>query len=245
MTSVFGTDSAYYGLANDHLYLNITGNDIVKETKTCYSSLIQKGASDEDITAYTDKYNSRWNPSIFAAIQQYDSDCKNNFEKAFKPISKSVKSTTIYSVLSEIPTLSECLKYINASSYFDILNKSTTKKTFFAFENPGSDIASLFLQKYNYQVYAIREFLKANTLDYPVPPTQLVKRKVQLTTLSKSNPIYADGRGKQLVIYIPNSDFKHYSFGKQEITILIKGYIETDNGWLYILEAPIVPQIFI
>jgi len=245
MTSVFGTDSAYYGLANEHLYLNITDKDFVNQAKTCYSSLIKKGASDEDITAYTDKYNDRWNPSIFAAIQQYDIDCKNNFEKAVQPISKSVKSTTIYSVLSEISTLSECLKYINASSYFDILNNTTTKKTFFAFENNGSDIANLFLQKYNFQVYAIREFLKANTLDYPVPPNQLVKRKVQLTTLSKSNSLYADGRGKQLVIYIPNNDFKHYSFGKQEITILVKGYIETDNGWLYILEAPIVPQIFI
>lgn len=241
MTSMFGTDSAYYGLANEHLYLNLTSNDIVKETKTPYSSLIQKGASDEDITAYTEKYNSKWNPSIFAAIKQYDSDCKNNFEKVIIP----TKKTTIYSVLSDIPTLSDCLKYINASSYFDILNNTTTKKTFFAFENPGSEIANLFLQKYNFQVYAIREFLKANTLDYPVPPTQLVKRKVQLTTLSKSNSIYADGRGKQLVIYIPNSEFKHYSFGKQEITILVKGYIETDNGWLYILEAPIVPKIFI
>jgi hypothetical protein len=47
-----------------------------------------------------------------------------------------------------------------------------------------------------------------------------------------------------LYIYLI-TDFKHYSFGKQEITILVKGYIETDNGWLYILEAPIVPKIFI
>ena len=46
MTSVFGTDSAYYGIANDHLYLNLTSNDIVKQTNTCYSNLMQKGASD-------------------------------------------------------------------------------------------------------------------------------------------------------------------------------------------------------
>ena len=116
MTSVFGTDSSYSGLSNEHLYLNLTSNDIVKETNTCYSSLIQKGASDEDITSYTDKYNNRWNPSIFAAIKQYDSDCKNNFEKAIQPTTN--KTTTIYSVLSEISTLSECLNYINTSSLF-------------------------------------------------------------------------------------------------------------------------------
>jgi hypothetical protein len=244
MTSVFGTDSAYYGLANKHLYLYLT-DDVVKDTNTFYSSVITKGASDEDITAYTDKYNSKWNPSIFTAIKQYDNNCKNNFDK-LSPISKASRRTTIYSILSEIPTLSECLKFINSSSYFNILNDtSNTKKTFFAFENDGSNIANLFLQKYNFQVYAIREFLKANTLDYPVPPTQLVKRKVKLTTLSKSNSIYADGRGNQLVIYIPNNNFNYYSFSKQEITIMVKGYIETDNGWLYILEAPIIPQIFI
>jgi hypothetical protein len=44
-------------------------------------------------------------------------------------------------------------------------------------------LANLFLEKYNFQVYAIREFLKANTLDYPVPPNQLVKRKVTINNL--------------------------------------------------------------
>ena len=70
-------------------------------------------------------------------------------------------------------------------------------------------------------------------------------RKLKLSTLSKSNYIYADGRGDQLVIYIPNTSLNYYSFSPQEIAILVKGYVQTDNGWLYILEAPIIPQIFI
>jgi hypothetical protein len=31
----------------------------------------------------------------------------------------------------------------------------------------------------------------------------------------------------------------------QDIVLPVKGYVETDNGWLYILEAPIIPQIII
>ena len=173
MASVFGTDTSYYGLSNDHLYLNLTSADIVKETKTRYSTLVSKGASDEDITAYYPKYNDRWNPTIFAAIKDYVNDCKDNFEKAYVPTPKNSKKTTIYSVMKEIPTLSETVKYIDASSYNDVLSGGRANSTFFAFENSGSNIAKLFLEKYNFQVYAIREFLKANTIDCPIPPTQL------------------------------------------------------------------------
>ena len=242
MTSVFGTDSSYYGIANDHLYLNVT-DDYSREAKTCYSSLINHQASDEDITAYTQKYNSKWNPSIFKAIQSYESDCNNNLKTSYQPIQKSSMKTTIYSVMKEIPTLSECLKYVEESEYQNVLTQQ--RKTFFAFENSGSEIAYKFCEKYNFQKYVIRELLKANTLDYKVNPTQIVKRKVQLQTMSESNYIFADGRGQQLVVYIPNTNFNYYSIPSQEVTLLVKGYLETDNGWLYIIEAPIIPKIIL
>jgi hypothetical protein len=143
--------------------------------------------------------------------------------------------------MEKIPSLKGCLDLVKASSYGSTLNEG--KKTFFAFEN--TDIAHMFLDKYNHQVYVIRELLKANTLNFPVNPSQLVKRKVKLTTMSDSNYLYADGRGKQLVIYIPNSQFNYYNMPKQDITILVKGYVETDNGWLYILDVPIIPQIIL
>ena len=235
MTSVFGTDSAYYGIANNHLYLNIT-DDFNPQANSYYSSMQTKGASDEDTTAYQ-KYTDKWNPSIFAAIKQYDNSCKNNLSR----IAPSLNKTTIYSVMEKIPSLKGCLDLVKASSYGSTLNEG--KKTFFAFEN--TDIAHMFLDKYNHQVYVIRELLKANTLNFPVNPSQLVKRKVKLTTMSDSNYLYADGRGKQLVIYIPNSQFNYYNMPKQDITILVKGYVETDNGWLYILDVPIIPQIIL
>jgi hypothetical protein len=63
--------------------------------------------------------------------------------------------------------------------------------------------------------------------------------------MSESNYIFADGRGQQLVVYIPNTNFNYYSIPSQEITLLVKGYLETDNGWLYIIEAPIIPKIIL
>jgi hypothetical protein len=99
MTSVFGTDSAYYGLANQHLYLNLTDDKI---DGAYYSQIMNAGGSDEDITAYTEKFNSKWNPSIFNAIKNYDRDCQTS---TYTPIMKAEKTTSIYSVLKEIPSL--------------------------------------------------------------------------------------------------------------------------------------------
>ena len=126
MTSVFGTDSAYYGIANQHLYLNLTDD---KKDGAYYSQIMNAGGSDEDITAYTEKYNSRWNPSIFEAIKNYDKDCQNS---TYTPILKSEKKTSIYSIIKQIPSLKECSKMIDDSYFYNILsNQGENKYTFF------------------------------------------------------------------------------------------------------------------
>jgi hypothetical protein len=240
MTSVFGTDSAYYGIADQHLYLNLTDE---KKDGAYYSQIMSIGGSDEDITAYTEKYNSKWNPSIFKAIKNYDKDCQNS---TYTPILKDERKTTIYSVLKQIPSLKECSKLVDESYFYNTLSdQGLHKYTFFAFENQGLEVANSFLQKYNFETYAIRELLKCNTLYYPLNPSHIVKRKLKLKTLSEHNQLHADGRGKELVIYIPNTTLNYYRMPTQDIVLRIKGYIETDNGWLYIIEAPVIPQIIV
>lgn len=240
MTSVFGTDSAYYGIANQHLYLNLTDE---KQNGAYYSQIMNAGGSDEDITAYTEKYNSKWNPSIFNAIKNYDRDCQVS---TYTPIMKAEKKTSIYSVLKEIPSLKECAKLVDESYFYNTLaDQGLRQYTFFAFENEGMQVANSFLKNYRFETYAIRELLKANTLYYPLNPSHIVKRKLKLKTLSENNPLHAEGRGKDLSIYIPNTSFNNYKMPTQDIVLKVKGYIETDNGWLYILEAPVIPQIII
>lgn len=238
MTSVFGTDSAYYGIANQHLYLNLTDD---KKDGAYYSQIMNAGGSDEDITAYTEKYNSRWNPTIFKAIETYDKDCQNS---TYTPILKAEKKTTIYSVLKQIPSLKECSKLIE-DSYFNNILSNEGKYTFFAFENQGLEVAYSFLEKYKFQTYAIRELLKCNTLNYPLNPSSIVKRKLKLKTMSDQNQLYVDGRGNELVVYLPNNSLNYYKLPNQDIVLPVKGYLETDNGWLYIIEAPVIPQIIV
>jgi hypothetical protein len=241
MTSIHGTDSSYYSIANEHLYLNLTDD---KVGNAYYSDIMNIGGSDEDITAYTEKYNSKWNPSIFKAVENYDRDCKNSL---YTPIMKSEKKSSIYSIMKSIPTLKECSKLVDESYFYNTLkdNNGIHKYTFFAFEDTGMEVANSFLSSYRYETYAIRELLKANTLFFPLNPTQIVKRKLKLKTLSDNNFIFADGRGKQLVVYIPDTTLNNYNMPKQDIVLPVKGYVETDNGWLYILEAPIIPQIIV
>jgi hypothetical protein len=241
MTSIHGTDSSYYSIANEHLYLNITDD---KVGNAYYSDIMSIGGTDDDITAYSEKYNSKWNPSIFKAVENYDKDCQNGI---LTPIMKAEKRTTIYSIMKSIPSLKECSKLVDEAYFYNTLKDTNGlhKYTFFAFEDAGMEVANSFLKNYRYETYAIRELLKANTLFFPLNPSQVVKRKLKLKTLSDNNYIFADGRGKQMVIYIPDTRLNNYNMPNQDIVLPVKGYVETDNGWLYILEAPIIPQIII
>ena len=54
-----------------------------------------------------------------------------------------------------------------------------------------------------------------------------------------------DGRGKELVIYMHNNELNEFTYPAQAVVIKVKGWIETENGWLYVLEAPILPRILI
>jgi hypothetical protein len=241
MTSIHGTDSSYYSIANEHLYLNLTDE---KVGNAYYSDIMSIGGTDDDITAYSEKYNSKWNPSIFKAVENYDKDCQNGL---LTPIMKAEKRTTIYSIMKSIPSLKQCSKLVDDSYFYNTLKDTNGlhKYTFFAFEDAGMEVANSFLRNYRYETYAIRELLKANTMFFPLNPSQVVKRKLKLKTLSDNNYIFADGRGKQMVIYIPNTTLNNYNMPNQDIILPVKGYVETDNGWLYILEAPIIPQIII
>jgi hypothetical protein len=241
MTSIHGTDSSYYSIANEHLYLNLTDE---KVGNAYYSDIMSIGGTDDDITAYSEKYNSKWNPSIFKAVENYDKDCQNGL---LTPIMKAEKRTTIYSIMKSIPSLKQCSKLVDDSYFYNTLKDTNGlhKYTFFAFEDAGMEVANSFLRTYRYETYAIRELLKANTMFFPLNPSQVVKRKLKLKTLSDNNYIFADGRGKQMVIYIPNTTLNNYNMPNQDIILPVKGYVETDNGWLYILEAPIIPQIII
>jgi hypothetical protein len=241
MTSIHGTDSSYYSIANEHLYLNLTDE---KVGNAYYSDIMSIGGTDDDITAYSEKYNSKWNPSIFKAVENYDKDCQNGL---LTPIMKAEKRTTIYSIMKSIPSLKQCSKLVDDSYFYNTLKDTNGlhKYTFFAFEDAGMEVANSFLRNYRYETYAIRELLKANTMFFPLNPSQVVKRKLKLKTLSDNNYIFADGRGKQMVIYIPNTTLNNYNMPNQDIILPVKGYVETDNGWLYILEAPIIPQIIV
>lgn len=273
MTSVFGTDSGFGSIANNHLYLyvgNSYGGGKVANTDVDYCSFFQQGIRDDGMVLGREDENDLLKKQYIDDISNYQKNCSETLilNKPNVPISS--KRVSIYSIMSEMPFISETKKLVDSSNYSILLDSCfygtpdsyspttignykdiSCKKgiTFFAFDNDSIEIANQWIdgyrnQHFNIQYYVL-ELLKANTLPFSLYPSSLVGKKMRLTTKSASNYIYADGRGKELVFYIYNNELNTLEYPNDPIAIKVKGCIQTENGFLYVLEAPILPRILI
>jgi hypothetical protein len=245
MSHISGTDTAYSSISNIHLYLNVT-NDYVEKAENSYCNLFSKGATDENTGLYTPEYNDQWNPELFKKIKKYDQTCIDSLAKNTKATPKGALLSTPFTMLKQLPFLSSCLELVNIVNYQNILN-SYPNITFFAFENSNenSTIVNNFLSSYKNNPYYIKEFLKFHTLKFDLHPSQLVNKKMRLTTLCKSNYIYADGTNNVLTIYVKHDELNNFSYPNQYELIKVKSWIKLDYGWLYIIEKPILPYIIL
>jgi hypothetical protein len=245
MTSVFGTDTGFYDISNDHLYLNLNDSDKVFNSDLSYCTLKQNGLTDTNMILNRESENPLLNQQYLRDIAKYEDNCKSSLIRNKSAIPISSKKVTIYSLISEMPYLSENKKIIDGSMYYDVLNNTDTPITYFAFDNDATEVAHEWLQQYN-TVYHTREFLRANTLPFGLNPSTLVGKKIELTTKSQNNKIYMDGTGKELFVIMRNDILRNYEYYNNEIRIKVKGWIETnDKCWLYVLEAPIIPTILL
>ena len=278
MTSIFGTDSGYSSISNQHLYLYLASDagGKVANTDVDYCSFFQQGIRDDGMILGREYDNDLLKKQFIDNLSNFQKQCSENLSlsKPVKPVSS--KRVSIYSIMSEMPFISETKKLVDSSNYSIFLDscfygsddgysplslfntkdipKASTPSckrgiTFFAFDNDSVEIVNQWLngykdERYNIQYYVL-EFLKANTLPFSLNPSSLVGKKIRLTTKLPSNYIYMDGRGKELVIYMHNNELNEFTYPAQAVVIKVKGWIETENGWLYVLEAPILPRILI
>jgi len=242
MTSVFGSDSGFSNLANNHLYLYLTNDKVTDDLSYC--NLFSKGIRDDKMILYREKENDLLNNAFLDAAEKYNDQCRQTMSLKKPIVPTSSKKVTVSTLLSEIPFLSETKKIVDAAMYHDVLSTDSGKITFFAFENDGAEFAYNWLAYFD-DLYYTRQFLKANTLPFSLNPHSLAKRKVKLTTLLDNNYVYADGFGKDLVFYIQSNNLNNFTYSEEQVIIKVKSWIETQNGFLYILEKPILPTILI
>jgi hypothetical protein len=231
-------DSAYQAIADDHLYLNLTDGLVPKADDLPYSNLYAKGLSDEYINSYTLDTNDRWNPSRFSAVKRMIDSC-SSVEKMTKSRPIGDTDSDNFMFIKQLPVLSDCKQLIEQHNYSDMVNQPHT--TFLAFENGelSKSIQSIRSK------FHIREILKYHTLPFELRPGQLVNKKIRMNTLSNGNVIFFDGRGSELNIYIKPSTLLYGTYPEEYERIKVKSWIKTDNGWLYILERPLFPDIVI
>ena len=279
MTSIFGTDSGFSSISNNHLYLYLASDrgGKVGDTNIDYCSFFQQGIRDDGMILGKEYDNDLMKKQYIDDVSKFENQCSQNLQlsKPVKPVSS--RRVSIYSIMNEMPYISEAKKLVDSSNYSVLLdscfygsndsysptsigiykNGSSVKDvascgksmTFFAFDNDSVEIVNQWLngykdQRYDIQYYVL-EFLKANTLPFGLNPSSLVGKKIRLTTNSPSNYIYVDGRGKELVVYMLNNELNNFTYPAQSVVIKVKGWIQTENGWLYVLEAPILPRILI
>jgi hypothetical protein len=242
MTSTFGSDSGFSSIANRHLYLYLQNDKVTDDLSYC--NLFNHNIRDDKMILGKEYQSDLLNNTYLNSVQQYTDRCRQNMALNKPVVNTSSKKVTVYSLLSEMPFLSETKKIVDAAMYQDVLTNDTTPITFFAFENESAEFAYNWLAYFD-DLYYTRQFLKANTLPFSLNPHSLVKRKVKLTTMLDSNWVYADGFGKDLVFYIQSNELNNFTYSEKQIVIKVKSWIETQNGFLYILEKPILPSILI
>jgi hypothetical protein len=247
MTSVNGTDSSYYAIANDHLYLYLNNGNggVVGDTDLDYCVYYQHGIRDDKLIRNKEFQSDLLNKQYIDDVKNYTDKCKQNLTLNKPNVLRSSITPSIYSILTEMPYVSETLKIVNASNYKDILDDKDREITFFAFDNSAVQVFQEWIEKHYNEAHYAREFLKANTLPFSLNPNSLVNKKTRLTTMSPSTYIYADGRNNNLVFYIGGNELKNFNYPDEYVIIKVHGWIQVGKSWLYVLEAPILPEIVI
>ena len=247
MTSVNGTDSSYYSIANDHLYLYLNNGNggLVGNTDIQYCNFYQHGIRDDKMIRGKEFDSDLLNSQYINDVKNYENKCRQNLIINKPNVPRSSITPTIYSMISEMPYISETLNIINATNYKNILDDKDREITFFAFDNNSLEVYQEWIKKHYNEAHYAREFLKTNTLPFALNPNALVNRKTRLTTMCPSNYIYADGRNNNLVFYINANELKMFNYPDQDVIIKVHGWIQIGKSWLYVLEAPILPEIII
>lgn len=247
MTSINGTDSSYYSIANDHLYLYLNNGDggKVADTDIDYCTFYQHGVRDDKMILGKELDSDLLNSKYINDVKNYTDKCRQSLILNKPNVPRSSITPTIYNILTEMPYVSETLKIVDATNYKNIIDDKDRQITFFAFDNDSVDIFKEWIKNHYNEAHYAREFLKANTLPFSLNPYSLINKKTRLTTMSDSNYVYADGRNNNLTFYIGLKELTNFNYPADYVKIKVKGWIQTGNSWLYVLEAPILPEIII
>ena len=240
MASYFGTDTGFSSITDNYLYLEVEDTDKIYNTDVTIAELKQRGYPEQ---LFEDN-------RILTDISQNKQSCLKNLKNSIIPTPNSSFEVTVYDLLSLYPELSECKKLVDSSSYKDELTKDRYT-TFFAYTNQNSDVASLWLKRFNtvspgktttgYQ----RELLKAHTASFTLDPVMLKGRLNDVFTRSEGNDIRIDGRYNPMYLYTNSKEFNGFSYNPPLLKINIIGFLACDNGVMYVIDRPIYPEIII
>lgn len=258
-----GYDTQYYHIGDIHEDLNVggAGNDQEFEFLSGYSSDLMNPKSMRLWKNWMDYV-------LFNQITPRPYDAEKVLSKALAIQNTNLpsNSTTNNQPLSVYDTI--CLDP-NLSKFKDLINEAgyglpySDNITIFAPINNQFDFILGYALKIAYRSVAVLQTLRYHILPYRIKPWQLKDRYLRLRTSLEYNPVESDWtNGKSLLInkinteYIspPAGSFTNSKFPDADpyparpdtwfpkITdeVQILKAIECRNGWLYIIERPIV-----
>ena len=231
MSSLQGTTQAYNVLDSTYLALAPNCGDKIFGTNINYCDLTRWGIVDGEEN----------NLAILNEYLQYRKNSVLNFPPPSEP-SKSSQSTSVLSMLDNIPSVSNFRAAVYTSGWATYLDKASTlfKVTLLVPVNSGFDVTNLRKDPND-----LRALMQAHTLSFGFEQEAAYDRKLRLYTTLPSFSVFLDGTGEvsnKLNLYTVSNELLTLQFPKPIKRINILQAYYTNNGAVYVIEEGLTPE---
>ncbi len=150
-------------------------------------------------------------------------------------IINNINDNTTYNIMSNNENLSEFKKFIDIYKFKNFLTGDFT-----LFIPINNFINDLFNTIKSTQIEPLN-ILKYHMIEYIITPMQMFNKKLKFQTKLRNNFFMVDGDNNNLKIRKRDTgDMNNIKYINNKILQSIK----TDNGYIYIIEKPLIPYIY-
>ncbi len=250
MTSLFGTIQAYQPLASTYLALAPECGDKIFGSDINYCNLVKWGIYD----------GQEYDPKVLQAYKQqqkqskdsilfFGSEAMDTYAPTSYSTSPSNQSTTVMSVLNQLPNVKTMQRVLRESGWENYLNQANdlAKVTLFVpTDEAFFNSTYMFVPNDKWSPNNLRALGQAHTLPFAFDQSAANDRKLRLYTSLPSYSLYLDGTGevsKQLNFYIPPDVMLNLRYPQPLRRINILQGFYTNNGALYIIDGVFDPNV--
>jgi uncharacterized surface protein with fasciclin (FAS1) repeats len=265
MTSIQGTNTDFYSISNNWLYLNTSPADRDYLTNLPVSVYNFYGVNEPDLVSINKRKE---------ILNKYDrtQNTISNLQDKYGNMNSSLdRKITIMDLLDKLNKdynydLTDYIKLLKETKYESIIKNNYNGTTLFVFKNGNEPLIHQWLNELKpydwnkprdtlpYNDRYLRELLKYHTLKFRLYPNQLVNKKVDLGTLlsdsisSTYNKIQIESINGYLYINLN----KEYDLNEGGLgyypdklnRIKVEKVVECDEGIIYIIDKVLLPTIF-